>query len=104
MLSRNLAYKAHFPAVDILASVSRVMKDIIDPQHLEHAKELIKVLSTYREAEDLINIGAYVDGSDSAIDFAKKMIHKINSFLQQDIYQKVPFQESIDQLENLFTE
>lgn len=103
-LSRTLAYKGHYPAVDILASISRVMKDIIDPEHLDNAKRLVKILSTYMEAEDLINIGAYVDGSDPQIDFAKKMIGKINSFLQQDIDQKVGFKESVAGLKGLFVE
>ena len=104
VLSRNLAQKGHYPAVDVLGSVSRVMRDIIDTEHLDNARRLIKVLSTYREAEDLINIGAYVDGSDSEIDFAKKMIGEINSFLQQDIYQKATFQESVAQLKALFSD
>ena len=65
---------------------------------------MIQVLSTYREAEDLIHIGAYSDGNDPEIDFAKKMIGKINAFLQQDIDQKVSFKESIDQLQALFTQ
>jgi flagellum-specific ATP synthase len=102
VLSRELAHKGHYPAVDILASVSRVMKDIVDPEHLKSARRLIKVLSTYRDAEDLINIGAYVDGSDSEIDFAKTMIGKINGFLQQEIYAKVSFQESVSGLRTLF--
>ncbi|MBE9574817.1 MAG: FliI/YscN family ATPase [Proteobacteria bacterium] len=104
VLSRNLAQKGHYPAVDILGSVSRVMREIVDTEHLDNARELIKVLSAYREAEDLINIGAYVDGSDSEIDFAKKMIGDINSFLQQDIYQKATFQESVARLKALFSD
>jgi flagellum-specific ATP synthase len=104
VLSRNLAQKGHYPAVDVLGSVSRVMRDIIDTEHLDNARRLIKVLSTYREAEDLINIGAYVDGSDSEIDFAKKMIGEIDSFLQQEIYQKATFQESVAQLKALFSD
>ncbi len=104
VLSRNLAQKGHYPAVDVLGSVSRVMRDIIDTEHLHNVGKLIKVLSTYREAEDLINIGAYVDGSDSEIDFAKKMIGDINSFLQQDIYQKATFQESVARLKALFSD
>jgi flagellum-specific ATP synthase len=79
------------------------MKEIVDQEHLECAKKMIQVLSTYREAEDLIHIGAYSEGSDTKIDFAKEMIGKINAFLQQDIYQKVNFKESIDQLQALFT-
>jgi flagellum-specific ATP synthase len=104
VLSRRLAEKGHYPAVDVLASISRVMKDIVDPEHLDSARRLIKVLSTYREAEDLINIGAYVDGSDTEIDFAKSMIVRINEFLQQDIHQKVSFQESVARLQGLFSD
>ena len=104
VLSRDLANKGHYPAVDVLASISRVMTDIIEPEHHDSAKRLIQVLATYMEAEDLIRIGAYVDGSDPDIDVAKKSIGKINSFLQQDIYQKVSFKESVDRLKGLFTD
>ena len=104
VLSRTLAQKGHYPAVDVLASISRVMKDIIDPEHLDNAKKFVKVLSTYREAEDLINIGAYMDGSDPQIDYAKEIIGKINSFLQQDIYEKITFEESVARLKDLFKE
>ena len=102
VLSRALAHRGHYPAVDVLASISRVMKDIITPEHRDTAKRLIKTITTYREAEDLINIGAYVDGSDTEIDFAKKMKGKINSFLEQGIDQKITFAESLYQLNNLF--
>jgi flagellum-specific ATP synthase len=104
VLSRTLAQRGHYPAVDVLASISRVMRDIVDPGHLDNAKKLVRVLSVYREAEDLINIGAYVDGSDPKIDYAKRMIHKINSFLQHDIYQKVSFGESVAGLKALFVD
>jgi len=104
VLSRNLAQRGHYPAVDVLASISRVMRDIVEREHLDDAKRLVRVLSTYRAAEDLINIGAYADGSDPEIDFAKKMIGKINSFLQQDIDQKVTFKESVAGLRELFAE
>ncbi len=102
VLSRALAHRGHYPAVDVLASISRVMKDIITPEHRDTAKRLIKTIATYRDAEDLINIGAYVDGSDIEIDFAKKMIGKINSFLEQGIDQKITFADSLYQLNNLF--
>ncbi len=102
VLSRSLSHKGHYPAVDVLTSISRVMKDIIDSEHYNNAKKLIEVFSTYRGAEDLIRIGAYVDGSDPEIDVAKKIIGKINSFLRQDIYQKVSFKESVDRLKDLF--
>ena len=104
VLSRALAHRGHYPAIDVLASISRVMKDIVDPDHLHHAMRLIRTLSSYKENEDLISIGAYMDGSDPMIDYAKKMIGKIDSFLQQDIHQKVTFEESVDRLKTLFKE
>ncbi|MGB5992810.1 MAG: FliI/YscN family ATPase [Desulfobacterales bacterium] len=104
VLSRDLAHKGHYPAIDVLSSISRVMHDIVEGDHLNMARKLVKVLATYREAEDLINIGAYIDGTDSQIDFAKKMIHKINSFLQQDIDQSITFKESIVRLKEMLTE
>jgi len=78
------------------------MTDIVDNEHLAKARELIKVLATYREVEDLINIGAYVDGSDPQIDYAKGMIGKINTFLQQDIHQNISLKESVERLKALF--
>jgi len=104
ILSRDLAHKGHYPAVDVLSSISRVMSDIIERDHLDMARKLVRVLATYREAEDLINIGAYVDGSDPNIDFAKKMIRKINSFLQQDIQQNISFKDSVLGLKDALTE
>lgn len=104
VLSRDLAHKGHYPAVDVLSSISRVMHDIVEDDHLNMARKLVRVLATYREAEDLINIGAYIDGTDPQIDFAKKMIHKINSFLQQDINQSITFKESIVRLKEVLTE
>lgn len=102
VLSRDLAHRGHYPALDVMASISRVMNDIVDNEHLAKARELIKVLATYREVEDLINIGAYVDGSDPQIDYAKGMIGKINAFLQQDIHQNISFKESVEGLKALF--
>ena len=102
VLSRTLAERGHYPAVDVLGSVSRVMKDVVDPEHLENAGKVSRILSAYRGAEDLINLGAYMDGSDPEIDLAKKMIGRINSFLQQEIYQKATFQESVARLKSLF--
>jgi flagellum-specific ATP synthase len=104
VLSRDLAHRGHYPAVDVLASISRVMKDIVEPEHLVNAKRLLQVLAVYMEAEDLINIGAYADGSDPEIDHAKKVIGDINSFLKQGIYEKVSFDESVARLKALFGE
>ena len=102
VLSRAMAHKGHYPAVDVPSSISRVMNDIVSPEHSQNAKRLLKVISVYREAEDLIRIGAYVDGSDPEIDAAKRIIGKVNTFLQQGIHEKISFQESLDQLGRLF--
>ncbi len=102
VLSRAISHKGHYPAIDIMASISRVMKDIVASDHLDHARKVIKTLAVYKEAEDLINIGAYQSGSDPEIDFAKKMIGKINAFLQQKIEEKSGFDESIKGLNQLF--
>ncbi|MDP3286308.1 MAG: flagellum-specific ATP synthase FliI, partial [Desulfobacterales bacterium] len=99
-----IAHRGHYPAIDVMASISRVMKDIVGSDHLDGAKKMVKTISTHRDAEDLINIGAYADGSDANIDYAKKMIGKINTFLQQDINQKECFDESVTRLKLLFGE
>jgi flagellum-specific ATP synthase len=104
VLSRDLANRGHYPAIDVLASISRMMRDIIEPEHQDKVKKLLQVLAVYRDAEDLIAIGAYVDGSDPEIDYAKSMIGRVHSFLRQDIQQKVGFDESISRLKALFSE
>lgn len=101
VLSRAIAQRGLYPAIDVPASISRVMPSIVARDHLQSAKGFIKTLSTYREAEDLIAIGAYVDGSNPDIDFAKKMIGKIIAFLQQDIEEKIGFGESVSQLKKM---
>ncbi|MDY7034119.1 MAG: flagellar protein export ATPase FliI [Thermodesulfobacteriota bacterium] len=102
ILSRDLAAQNHYPAIDMLHSISRSMIDVVTPEHREYANKLISILATYKKAEDLIDIGAYVKGSNSEIDYAIKMIDKINSYLRQDIEEKVGFEESIVQLKELF--
>jgi len=102
VLSRDLAARSHYPAVDVLASVSRVMVDVTDPMHQRCARRLRSVLATYADAEDLINIGAYVDGSNSRIDYAKSKIDDINAFLQQDVEEAAEFGETVARLQETF--
>jgi len=101
-LTRDLATQNHYPAIDVLSSISRVMDDIIDPEQRRYANQLKETLATYRKAEDLINIGAYVAGSNRKIDYAIEMIEKINRYLKQEIDETTPFDESISQLAQLF--
>ena len=101
VLSRGLAMKGHYPAIDILNSISRLRDDIITSKHRETANRLREVLATYKKAEDLINIGAYVAGSNPDIDYAIEMIGKVNDYLRQEVEEVVSFDESVQQLEGL---
>ena len=98
VLTRDLANQNHYPAIDILKSISRVMEDITDLDHKHHAGQIKEVLATYRKAEDLINIGAYAAGSNPKIDHAIQMIDPINQYLRQGIHEASTFEESIDAL------
>lgn len=101
VLSRNLAAQNHYPAIDILASVSRVMLEIVETEHVQCAQQLRALLATYREAEDLINIGAYAHGSNPAIDQAIAVIAEIKKFLQQGINENTLLSETVQRLKKL---
>ena len=98
MLSRDLAHKNHYPAVDVLQSISRVMSEIATPEHKKAAGDLRNLLSVYNKNADLINIGAYVRGSDKNVDRALRLMDDINSFLQQSINDKTNFDSTIKRL------
>lgn len=104
MLDRRLAHKNHYPAIDVLQSISRVMSSIADSSHKEAAGKLKNVMATYQEAEDLINIGAYKRGSNPGIDYAISKIDAVNAFLMQDTMEKFEFEEEEQMLEDLFAE
>jgi flagellum-specific ATP synthase len=98
VLHRNLANKGHFPAIDVLASVSRVMKDIVSAEQQEAADTLKRLLSVYRESEDLISIGAYQRGSNPEIDKAIQFIETIQAYTRQKVDEKVTLQEAQERL------
>jgi len=98
VLSRKLANMGHYPAIDPLESISRLMPDIVSEKHRKSAEKIIDLLATFREAEDLINIGAYVRGSNPKIDKAIQMIDKIREFLKQDVKEKAEFEDSVNRL------
>jgi flagellum-specific ATP synthase len=104
VLSRDLAQIGHYPAVDVLSSVSRLMKDVVSQAHLDYASKVRSILATYRKAEDLVNIGAYVEGSNPSIDHALKYIDKVNSFLRQGIEEVVTFDQAVAELRHIFEE
>lgn len=101
VLSRALANKNHYPAIDVLASVSRVMGDIIDKEQKKCASDIKKTMAIYKESEDMINIGAYTKGSSEKIDYAIKYNDAITDFLQQETGQKVSFDEVRENVLNL---
>jgi flagellum-specific ATP synthase len=104
VLNRALAARNHYPAIDVLNSVSRVMPAVTSREHMRAAAETRKRLATYEKARDLVNIGAYVPGSDPDIDVALKSMTQINAFLQQDQNDVTPFEETLQtlgQIENI---
>lgn len=104
VLSRKLAQKNHYPAIDVLASISRCMSAIASGEHKGAAGKLRNVLGTYDEAEDLINIGAYKSGSNVAIDYAIQKINLVNQFLMQATMEKFSFEEITQRLQAIFND
>jgi len=98
VLSRDLAARGHYPAVDILRSISRVMNDIVPEKHLNAARAIQALAAIYEEARDLINIGAYVSGNNPEIDKAIRHIAAINDFLKQDINEKSTIEQSVEKM------
>jgi flagellum-specific ATP synthase len=104
VLSRDLASRGQYPAVDVLHSTSRVMTDVISNQHRRDAQAFVATLATYQEAEDLINIGAYVRGSNPRIDYALDKIEAITAYLKQPIEQRASLDESEAILQQMFSD
>lgn len=98
VLSRDLANRGHYPAIDILASVSRVMRDVSAREHVALREKAVSVLSAYAGAEDMITIGAYVDGSDPQVDEAKRLMPGMTRFLRQGMDRKVDMASSVEGL------
>lgn len=104
VLSRTLAQKGHFPAIDILQSASRVMRACVTPDHAKIAQKVRETLAVYRDAEDLINIGAYKAGANPKIDRAIKLIDPLNDFLKQQVDDPSDFNRSLRQLQSIMSQ
>ena len=102
ILSRSLGAKGHYPAIDILSSISRVMSAIVTPEQKKLASKLKMIMATYNESEDLINIGAYKAGANKNIDYAISKIDEVNAFLMQDTSDKFTFEETLAALRAIF--
>src|SRR5690606_24119500 len=101
ILSRKLAAANHYPAIDVLASVSRVMHAIVDPEHRHAAGRVRELLAKYQEMELLVKIGEYKRGTDPVADEAIQKIDQIRAFLKQATDEYESFDDTLDQLENL---
>jgi flagellum-specific ATP synthase len=95
VLSRELADAGHYPAIDIEASISRVMVDVVQPEHDQAARRFKQIYSTYRQNRDLISVGAYQQGSNPAVDEAIAMYPQLSQFLQQHMHEQVAWNESL---------
>jgi flagellum-specific ATP synthase len=102
VLSRQLAARGHYPAIDVLNSVSRVMIDVVPEEQMQAAARFKKSYSIYKEAEELINIGAYVKGSNPEIDYAIEKIGPMNDFLTQEIGEVCDFDSSVESMKGIF--
>jgi flagellum-specific ATP synthase len=102
VLGRKLAEKNHYPAVDVLTSISRLTPYITTPEHVDLIQKLKQVLSYYSDAEDLIQIGAYVKGSDKRTDWAIEKIDAVRDFLMQDMDEGFEFEQTKKLLFSLF--
>lgn len=103
VLDRQLASRGHYPAVDVLSSVSRLMSDVVEKDHLGRAYELRRILADYAKIEDLVNLGAYEKGNNPRTDRALDMIDDVNGFLQQDVGTSAPMEEGIKEMVRLLT-
>jgi len=101
VLSRDLASRNIYPPIDVLASASRVMNAVADIEHRELAGKCKEVLATYRQAEDLINIGAYKQGSNPKIDMAVRNIDRVVSYIKQNIHENIPFDTALSELRQI---
>ncbi len=103
-LSRDLAGRGHYPAIEVGRSVSRVMPQVTPPEQRLAANRLRETLATFKEAEDLINIGAYVEGSNPRIDAARRLIEPARAFLRQGVHEESSLSETVSALEGIFAD
>ena len=103
VLSRELAESGQYPAIDIEASISRVMNDIVDTEHRKAVQRFRSLYSLYRQNQDLINVGAYTPGNDARIDESIVMHPHLLSFLAQDMHSSMHWQQSVEDLKSLFS-
>ncbi|MCS7190751.1 MAG: EscN/YscN/HrcN family type III secretion system ATPase, partial [Fimbriimonadales bacterium] len=96
--SRTLSQQGHYPPIDVLASLSRVMPNVVAPEHMQAANRMRQLLAAYRDAEDLIAIGAYQQGANPLVDAALARLDAIRQFLRQTRHEQPRFEETLQRL------
>jgi flagellum-specific ATP synthase len=104
VLSRDLAMENHYPSIDIMQSISRVMPDIVHEKHKQFAGKFMEAYSTYKKFEDMINLGAYKQGSNIKVDYSLRIIERLKDYLKQDMNELIDFSDSVQELHFIFDE
>ena len=104
VLSRDLAMENHYPSIDILQSISRVMPHVIDEKHKKYAGRFVDVLSTYKKFEDMINLGAYKAGTNPKVDLSIRLVDRLNNYLRQDTNEMIDYADALQSLFFIFVE
>ncbi|MEG1777508.1 MAG: flagellum-specific ATP synthase FliI, partial [Angelakisella sp.] len=99
--SRKVAAKNHYPAIDVLGSISRLMSDIATKEHKMAAARIRNLMALYNSNQDLISIGAYKEGGNPELDYAVSHMDRINEFLQQPVDEKYTFEQTVQMLESI---
>jgi flagellum-specific ATP synthase len=102
ILSKELAMESHYPSIDVLRSISRLMPDITDPEHREYASRFVETLAVYKKFEDMINLGAYKEGSNPKVDYAVKMIDRLKGYMKQGMNERRDIGDALQGLYILF--
>jgi flagellum-specific ATP synthase len=103
VLDRKLAAQGHYPAVDVLSSVSRLMSEVVDKKHLGRAYEFRRLLADYAKIEDLVHVGAYEKGNNPRTDYALEMIEDLNGFLRQEVETGASMGSGLKEMERMLT-
>jgi flagellum-specific ATP synthase len=104
VLTRDLAMENHYPSIDILQSISRVMPHVIEEKHKKYAERFVEALSIYKKFEDMINLGAYKAGTNPKVDFSIRLVEKLNSYLRQDTNEMIDYADALQSLYFIFDE
>jgi flagellum-specific ATP synthase len=102
VLARDLAMENHYPSIDVLKSISRVMPDIVDSKHRQLASHFVETLASYKKIEDMVNLGAYKEGSNAKADYAIKIIDSLKGYLKQGMHERRDLGDSLQGLYFLF--